>query len=85
MRQIATLVTAGILLVVLGIVLSIGAEITGEIEADVSDIDAKLVVQNTTEGLLELASWQDTISLVLAAAVIISLVFGAFAFRGKGM
>jgi len=84
MVTIAQLVTVGILFVILGIVLSIGAEITAEVKADVTDVKAKEAIQNTTEGILELASWQDTIALVIAAGAIITIVFSAFAFRGRG-
>jgi len=85
MVNLQYLVTAGILLVILGIVLSIGAEITAEVKADVTDVDAKAAIANTTLGLVELASWQDTIALVIAAGVIISIVFAAFAFRKGGL
>lgn len=86
MVTMSQLVSVGILFVILGIALSIGAEVTSEVEADVTATQAKHAIQNTTKGIAELASWQDTIALVIAAGVIISIVFSAFAFRsGRGL
>lgn len=71
--------------IILGISLGIGAEILGDVQSDVTaGTTAYRAIGNATEGLEELASWNPTIALVIAAAIIISLIFGAFMVKGGG-
>jgi len=41
------------------------------------------VANESAAGALELASWQDTITLVIAAAIIMGILIGVFATKGK--
>jgi len=67
-----------IIFVVAGIALGIGSEVLYNIEQDVDDTIASRAINNTTEGLAELASWMPTIALVIAAAMVIGIIFSAF-------
>lgn len=72
-------------LVVIGIILSIGAEITDDVKSDMtSGSTAEAAAANATEGIGELSSWMPLIGLVIAAAIIIGLVIGAFGAFGRG-
>lgn len=65
--------------VVVGIVLGIGANILEEVQSDfVGNTTEHSAVGNATEGVAELASWLPTIALIIAAAVIIGILFMAF-------
>jgi len=82
MKTLALLISAGLVLVILGIVLSIGAQITQDVRDDMdSSSTAYSAANNATVAIGELAEWQSTISTVIAAVVIIGLLmsgFGAF-------
>jgi len=69
-------------LVILGIVLSIGAQITQDVrDAMTTDSTAYNASNHATVAIGELAEWQSTIATVIAAVVIIGLLmsgFGAF-------
>jgi len=87
MKTLSLLITAGLTLVILGVILSIGAEITNDVSQDMTTGSlAQAAADNSTLAIAELADWQSTIATVLAAVVIIGLLmagFGAFLyFRG---
>jgi len=72
-----------ILLVVTAIVLSIGADIVTNVQTGfTSNTYAYNASTEGLKGIDEVAQWQDTIGLVIGAAVIIGLVLGAFRFGG---
>jgi len=78
LAQVAPL---AILLVVLAIVLSVGQDILGNIKAgQTTDSYAYNATAEGEKGLDKLASWQDTIGLVVAAAVVIGIVVTALSF-----
>ena len=87
MRILTLLISAGLILVILGIALSIGAKITTDVQSGMTGTAADAAA-NSTLAIAELAEWQSTISTVVAAVVIIGLLlagFGGFlAFGGKG-
>ena len=87
MRILSLLISAGLILVVLGIALSIGAKITTDVGAGLTGTAADAAA-NSTAAIANLASWQSTIATVVAAVVIIGLLmagFGGFlAFGGRG-
>ena len=87
MRILTLLISAGLILVILGIALSIGAKITTDVGDGLSGT-AKDAALNSTLAIADLSEWQSTISTVVAAVVIIGLLlagFGGFlAFGGKG-
>lgn len=89
--ELKDLLPAGIAIVVAGIGISIGAEIssntagryTDNCTADAQACKAHGVADNTTEGLSEMGSWFGTLGLVVAAAVVIGTLFMAFYFRNR--
>lgn len=77
---INSLVPIGITLVVIAIVLSMGADILSNIQADqTSGSYAYNITGKGLEGVNELGSWQKTIALIVAAAIIIGIILSAFA------
>jgi len=86
--RLGDLSTIAIVFVVAGIALGIGAEVLNDIYTSVNDTStgvhniASLAVRNTSEGIAELAKWMPTIGLVIAAALIIGIVFTSFV-RGR--
>jgi len=78
--ELRDLLPAALVIVVAGIGISVGADITGDISADQTGT-AQAVSQNATEGLAELGSWFDTLGLVIAAAVVLGVLMTAFYFR----
>jgi len=82
---LGSIATIAVLFVVAGITLGIGAEILDDIYLSVNNTAtpanrtiASLAVANASEGLGELARWMPTIGLVIAAALIIGIVFTSF-------
>ncbi len=69
--------------VVAGISLGIGAEVLDNIKQTSTDAVANGTLDNTSLGMLELSSWMPTIGLVIAAAIIIGVIFTAF-MPGRG-
>ena len=68
-----------IILVVAGISIGIGAQVLGNISSTLTvGTVAHSAVVNTTSGLGALAAWMPTIGLVVAAAIIIGVVFSSF-------
>ena len=106
MRILTLLLSAGIILIVLGVALGIGAKITQDVSQNLCSGDATLACSgngtglstandaaysaaaNSTLAIANLASWQGTISTVVAAVVIIGLLltgFGGFlSMKGGG-
>lgn len=80
--SVVDMVFYGLIIVVLGISLAIGARINDKMDDGMTGTAADAIA-NSTEGIAELASWSDTIALVIAGMVILGLVFGLFTlFRG---
>lgn len=85
MVQLSAVPAVILTLVVLGIVVAIGAQVTEDVALKVTtNTTAMAAADNATEGIGELASWMPLIGLVIAAAVIIGLVIGAFGTFGGG-
>jgi len=75
--------TIAIVFVVAGIALGVGAEVLNDIFVSVNSTTGTyttpgLAVANASEGIAELAKWMPTIGLVIAAALIIGIVFQSF-------
>lgn len=81
--RLEDLAPLAITLVITGVVLSIGTEIMDDVHDDISGETGRNIVNNTTAGLEELASWMDTIALVAAAAVVLGVIFFAFSRIGR--
>jgi len=78
--RLQDLATVAVTFVIAGIALGIGAEVLDEVEQDVTDGSiASLAVNNSSLGIGELSSWMPTIGLVIAAAMIIGIIFTSFA------
>ncbi len=88
MKILTLLISAGLILVILGIALSIGAKITNDVGGSLTGTAAD-AANNATIAIADLAEWQGTIATVVAAVVIIGLLlagFGGFmAFGGRGV
>jgi len=77
--KIQDLAPIAIVFVIAGVVLGVGADILVDIEDSVDDSAlASAAVNNSTEGLAELASWLPTIALIVAAAIVIGVIFTSF-------
>lgn len=81
--KLQDLAPVAIIIVVAGIAIGIGAEVLEEIKGDITENSTGYyAVGNTTEGIGKLADWLPIIGLVVAAAIVIGVVFWSFA-RGK--
>lgn len=70
--------------VIVGVSLAIGANITANVQtSQTAGSIAALAAANATAGLAQLASWLPTIGLILAASVIIGILFSSF-YRKEG-
>ena len=80
--KLRDLASVAIVFVIAGIALGIGAEVLQDLTEDQTvGSTADLALQNTSEGLAELASWMPTIGLVVAAGLIITIIFASFGGR----
>jgi len=83
MVRFQDLAALAIVFVIAGISLGIGAEVLSDVKSDLTTgTIAERAVGNATLGIEELASWTPTIALVIAAAIVIGVIFSAF--RGGG-
>jgi len=76
--RLGDIATIAIVFVVAGITLGIGADILSDIEGSVTTGVPSRAVANVSLGIGELAKWMPTIGLVIAAALIIGIVFTSF-------
>jgi uncharacterized protein (UPF0333 family) len=75
--QIALLSSVAVIFVVASIVMSFGAKVTSELSTEVTGT-AKDAVDNGTYAISKLAKYMPLLALVVAAAIIISVVMGSF-------
>jgi len=80
--RLGDLATIAIIFVVAGIALGIGADVLNDVQSSVTTGIPSRAVANVSEGVAELAKWMPTIGLVIAAALIIGIVFTSFV-RGR--
>lgn len=79
------LVRYGLLFVLIGIILGIGAYVNSQVQTTAgwaATSTEYLAVQNATLGIGNLSSWLPIIAVIIAAAVIIGLLVRAFAVGG---
>ena len=69
-------------LVLIGIVLGLGIYILGEVDGKVDDVEASAAINETMVGLGDFSDWIAIIVIVIAAAIVLGVVFSAF---GGGM
>ena len=69
-------------LVLIGIVLGLGIYILTEVDGKVSDAEASAAINETAVGLGDFADWIAIIVIVIAAAIVLGIVFSSFG-RGK--
>ena len=89
--ELRDLLPAAMLVVVAGVGISIGAEVTTDTAAqfnsnctqDYGGCRANAASANATDGLAELGDWFDTLGLVIAAAVVLGVLMTAFYFRNR--
>ena len=88
--QLKDLLPAGIAIVVAGIAISVGADLTTTLQNQhnaTSDAYAERVAHgvalNASMGLSEIGSWFGTIGLIVAAAVVIGILVTAFYFKNR--
>jgi len=82
--SLAQLTSVGLLFVLLGITLGIGAYVNSQVQSTAgwgTTTVEYLAVANATEGISKLAQWLPIIAIVIAAGVVISTLVSAFAFR----
>lgn len=80
-----SMVRYGMLFVLVGIILGIGAYVNSQVQTTAGWATTSveyLAVQNATTGIGTLSSWLPIIAVVIAAAIIIGLLVTAFAPRG---
>ena len=78
--DIRDLAPVAILFVVAGVALAIGANVTSSVQNSMTaGSTAALAASNATAGIGEVAKWMPTIGLVIAAAIIIGVIFAAMA------
>lgn len=78
----------GLLFVLLGVTLGIGAYINSQIQTTAgwgATTAEYLAVGNATAGISKLAQWLPIIAIVIAAGVVIATLVSSFAFRGGGV
>jgi len=69
-------------LVLIGIVLGLGIYILTEVDGKVDDAEASAAINETAVGLGDFADWIAIIVIVIAAAIVLGIVFSSFG-RGK--
>ncbi len=71
--------------VLVGVVLSVGADILDNVDDSfTANTTAAVSVGNATLGIAELSEWLPIIGLVVAAGLVIGILFGAFSGIGGG-
>lgn len=79
------LASAVLLLVVIGILLTVGARIEEGVQDQMTENGtAYNVTEEALAGLTEMSEWQELLALIIVMAVIIALVVGSFYFAGRG-
>ena len=66
------------ILIVAAITLGLGVLVLADFKGGIDDADANLTVDYGIAGLKELGSWMDTIAVVIAAVIILGLIFLLF-------
>ena len=87
MVRVGDLPIFAILVVIAGVVVSVGAQITANISTtQTAGSVARLAIDNATTGLGNLAAQFPVIGTVIGLAVLIGILFGLFSgvFRGRG-
>jgi hypothetical protein len=80
--RLRDLANVAVIFVIAGIALGIGAEILYKVNTDVTAGSiANQSIGNASEGIQELASWMPTMGLVIAAGLIIAIIFASFGGR----
>ena len=77
------LITGAITIVVAAIVVGFGARVLDNVNDGLTGT-ALAAVDNGTQGLANLSSYFGTLGTIIAAAVIIAVLVGAFAFGAQG-
>ena len=72
-------ITLIIIIVLITLGMKIGADVRDKLDSGTTEYEA---ANNSLQALSEVADWSDLIGLVIAAAVILTLVLGAIALRG---
>lgn len=79
------LASVGLMFVLLGVVLSIGAYINGQITTAggfAAGTASRWAVDNATAGISSLAGWLPIIAVVIAAGAVIGILVASFKFGG---
>jgi protein-S-isoprenylcysteine O-methyltransferase Ste14 len=80
--NVQSLASLAIILVVVAVVLGMGANILSQVQGtQTSGTVAYNATENGLQGLEQLSSWQETIAIVIAAAVIIGIITAFFTFQ----
>ena len=77
--RLGDMMTVGVLFVVTGIMLGMGSKILYNIQSSVGNgTTAYYAVGNATESIGTLSSWLPTVAIIVAAAIIIGVLFSSF-------
>ena len=82
--QLADLPASAISIVVLVIVVAMGVLILAGMNSSTTNTDAQTLIGKGVTGLSTYGDWFTTIILVIISVVILALIMGFFALRGKG-
>jgi len=69
-------------LVLVGVLLGLGIYILTEVDSKISDAEASAAINQTAVGLGDFSDWIAIIVIVIAAAIVLGIVFSSFG-RGR--
>lgn len=76
--DIRDLAPVAVIFIIAGITIGIGSEVTSDVKTELTAGTPQANVENATLALGKLAKWLPTIGLVLAAAIIIGVLYRSF-------
>ena len=71
-------ITYGLVFVILGVSLTIGAKIVEDVKSQITDTNAQTIATNALQGLSGLTSWLPLVALAVAGSIILAVVFKVF-------
>ena len=72
-------------IVLIGIILGVGIYVLVKVTNEISDADAQTAINETIDGLGDFSGWIAVIVVVLAAAIVLSIVLRSFGAGARGV